>query len=98
MTASIRPRSIVLLAGVAAMAALLTGCNEHERSQVLHLEKGVYKGYQSPPLSAETYQALARRGEMQRVPVNLNQQLTPDSLPEAGAGVVVQGREKNQKF
>lgn len=82
---------------ITAIAALLAGCNADERSHVVSLDKGVYKGSSDTQLSDATRETLKQRTQFQRFGADLNQALQPTATPTAGA-TAIEGRVSGQNF
>lgn len=82
---------------LAAMAALLAGCNAEERAHAVKLDKGVYRGATDTQLSDPARAALKERAQFQRFGADLHQALRPVEAP-GHATVTVDGRVAGQNF
>ena len=82
---------------MAAMVALLAGCNADERAHAVKLDKGVYRGASDTQLSDATRAALKERVQNQRFGADLHQALRPAKLP-GGTPVTVDGRAAGKNF
>ncbi|MDJ0931408.1 hypothetical protein [Breoghania sp.] len=57
--------TVLKIAALAAMAAGLASCRDHEQGRPLHYEQGTYGGKADTPLTEEQQRALRLRGRMQ---------------------------------